>query len=95
MSDETNGATLLFSDQDQSFTVHLKHAIKAAPDESKQVKRTIHYRYQSNKQAAPDVVDKITFTRHDQIDQVTNQSIGFTKWVSTEGTTTFAKQTSR
>lgn len=74
--------------------MHLKHAIKAAPDESKQVKRTIHYRYQSNKQAAPDVVDKITFTRHDQIDQVTNQSIGFTKWVSTEGTTTFAKQTS-
>lgn len=94
VSDETNGATLLFSDQDQSFTVHLKHAIKAAPDESKQVKRTIHYRYQSDKQAAPDVVDKITFTRHDQIDQVTNQSIGFTKWVSTEGTTTFAKQTS-
>ncbi|WP_436667288.1 mucin-binding protein [Latilactobacillus sakei] len=94
VNDDTNGATLLFSDQDQSFTVHLKHAIKAAPDETKQIKRTIHYRYQSDKQAAPDVLDKITFTRHDQIDQVTNQSIGFTKWTSIDGTTTFAEQTS-
>lgn len=94
VSDETNGATLLFSDQDQSFTVHLKHAIKAMPDETKQVTRTIHYRYQSGKQAAPDSVDKITFTRHDQIDQVTNQSVGLTAWQATNGKTSFAEQAS-
>lgn len=94
VSDETNGATLLFSDQDQSFTVHLKHVIKAMPDETKQVTRTIHYQYQSGKQAAPDVVDKIVFIRHDQIDQVTNQSIGFTAWQAINGTTAFTEQVS-
>lgn len=89
VSDATNGATLIFGATDQAYTVHLKHAVKTGTTETKMVKQTIHYRYQSGGIASPDQVSQITFTRHEQIDQVTNASLGFTAWQASDGTTGF------
>ncbi|WP_125768702.1 mucin-binding protein [Lapidilactobacillus wuchangensis] len=83
----TSGAT--FSDEDQTFNIHLKHQLQPITA-TKNVQQTIHYQYQDGRLAAPTVQDQLTFTRTGQKDLVT-QTSSWQDWQAVTGTEFTAK----
>ena len=56
--------------------------------ETKEVKQTIHYMYEDGKEAAPDKVDTVTFTRTVTTNEATGDKI-YGEWQAKENDTTF------
>lgn len=94
VSDDTNGAELVFDHDDkvnQIYNVHLTHQQTPISD-SKTINETIHYVYADGSKAADDVQrTPVTFTRTGQRDEVTNED-HWNNW--TTGNDSFAAATS-
>jgi LPXTG-motif cell wall-anchored protein len=83
--DEVNGVTP--EDSSTEITVTYKARMKTIT-ETKEVKQTIHYVYEDGKEALPDKVDTVSFTRT----VTTNEATGVTtygKWQAKDDDTTF------
>ena len=88
MSDSTNGAEIVFDNddaKDQTFEVHFKHGTThtSATDEKadqKTVTETIHYVYENNQTAQPDYTAAVTFKRGYTTDNVTGKVVSYDPW---------------
>ncbi|EEV40788.1 LPXTG-domain-containing protein cell wall anchor domain protein [Enterococcus casseliflavus EC20] len=78
--------------KDQVVNIHLKHATQSE-EETKSVERTIHYVYEDGKEAAPDQVDTVTYTRTITEDLVTGMKTEG-DWKAKDDDTTFDAVTS-
>ncbi|WP_270276782.1 mucin-binding protein [Enterococcus casseliflavus] len=59
-----------------------------ASEETKEVKRVIHYVYEDGKEAAPDKVDTVTFTRT-VVQDFENDKVTYGEWLPKDNDTTF------
>lgn len=73
--------------KDQVVTIHLKHAMEVK-EETKTVKRTIHYVYEDGTEAAPDQTDTVTHIQTKTEDRVTGE-VAYTDWAAKDNDTTF------
>ena len=83
--DEVTGLTAESKDSEVTVTYTAK---TTTTTETKKVKQTIHYVYEDGKEAAPDNVDTVTFTRT----VITNEATGnktYGEWQAKDNDTTF------
>ncbi|MGL9909912.1 mucin-binding protein [Enterococcus sp. DIV0213h] len=83
--DKVTGLTA--EDKDREVTItYSPNMVKST--ETKEVKQTIHYVYEDSKQAAPDKVDTVTFTRTVTTNEATGDKT-FGEWQAKDDDTTF------
>lgn len=93
VSDGYPTAGTSFTDEAQTYEVHLKHGTQSKVVGEKDVNQTIHYIYADGTTANPDVTDKVTFVGTGTEDLVTGK-VTNVNWVSQNNITSFSKKTS-
>ncbi|MFW8576790.1 mucin-binding protein [Enterococcus entomosocium] len=78
---------LTAKDKDREVTVTYSPNMTEST-ETKEVKQTVHYVYEDGKEAAPDKVDTVTFTRTVTTNEATGDKI-YGEWQAKENDTTF------
>ena len=85
--DEVTGLTAEDKDREVTITYSPK---MVESTETKEVNQTIHYMYEDGKEAAPDKVDTVTFTRTVTTNEATGENT-YGEWRAKDDDTTFAE----